>query len=965
MLDTILAWISDILGELIDAVISTFLGCFTCDLSEIASMFPFFVIGYRIFQAIGLGLILCISVFELLQFFAPGTGRVSDTPARIVVRAGMAGFMLYFGNYLLELILNLARYPFQAMVEANGAAFPFAFAGLGLEDLLLSSAVGGSTVILFGIIIMLLIGWNIIKLMIEIMERYVMIGVLAFSAPLIYPTITSSSTMTIFRKWMGMFAGQCMIMTISAWLLKVIISGFEMNASAGGSTFFQLIAVLAMCKIAQRADTYMQQLGIGVATTGGNLLDEVVGVAMAAQRLAGVTRHRANNKDVLGADADGNLTRSRFGGVLGGMSNTVQGAFNRWKNGESVASVAHNAGKDFETGTGFTFGTTIKEGASEIKNGFTNLATGKGSVKDSVKDVVTGSEKVVRGAAGSVVASGPAVNAYRKVQSVRSAAMDVGGTGEAAGVGRSSFYREAYNGARHFNQEAARYADVRPEDGASINADVVTDDMRSKYRDMGVTAEQYMSYNRAKFGIGGIENGEVDEVARNNGISWDNNPDSLIWGSNEKVGDFGAANYQDLGLADNVDMNAAMIRTIEEGDASIAEQMLFNPTAELRGNDQLGNALLKKVLPEQELTGHTGGEFSNIHAMQSDDPNSGRRITMDYTYADDAGRIHTKHMEVASDNYLAHHTGEGEGQYTKMEQVGMAGIRSEATGEQFWIKGKDDRHETVQEPYRYRRTPPEQPDVPDDSAITDGHVLPAGHTEYSLPGNTEPETRFDPYAPLTETERQTARDHIIGRGYEGDVTLSGTEQAPRYSGSMENVSSYIAEGASKFKDHPAEQTAAVNTIRTSSPEFSRKILDTINEDGSSDIRKLELKDNDELATEILRKGYGDQLPESVDGYHNVRKVKMEEGEQAICFDATQLLPGGMTSKHTYFLTTPTRASSKQGVTRRPQSTEQMKEYRDESGQIFFVSDFPVKTQEVSMPKDLMGKKAKKRRSWRR
>lgn len=948
MLDTILSWISDILGELVDAVISMFLGCFTCDLSTIASMFPFFVIGYRIFQAIGLGLILCISVFELLQFFAPGGRNITDTPVGLVVRAAIAAFMLYFGNYFLEILLNLARYPFETMVAANGAVFPFGFAGLGVEDLLLSGAVGGSTMILFGIIIMLLIGWNIIKLMIEIMERYVMIGVLAFSAPLIYPTITSSSTMSIFRKWLGMFAGQCMIMTISAWLLKVIISGFEMNAASGTSSFFQLIAVLAMCKIAQRADNYMQQLGIGVATTGGNLLDEVVGVAMAAQRLTGGHRG-ANTKDVLGADANGNLNRSRFGGVLGGMSNSIQGAYQRWKQGESAASVAHHVGEDFKTGTGFTFGTTVKEGAAGMKRGFTNL---RNDPVQGGAEMVKGMGQMAFGTYASVGASGPAINSYRKMSAERQASMDVGGTGEASGSWRNGVYREAYRGARQFNQEASRYGNVYGTDGVSLNADTVGDDVRDRAHDMGVTAQQYMDYHREKFGAGGIQDGELDETATSIGMSWDNNPDSYLLGSNEKIGDFGAANYADLGLSENADMNEALCHTIQEGDAAIAEQMLFNPTAELRGNDALGDTLMKKAFDEKTLTGHSGGTFSNIHAAASD-PDGGRRITADYTYMDREGRTITKPMEIASDNYLAHHIGSGEGNYRVAEQMAMGGIRSEATGEQFWVKGQSDQGATVQEPYYYQRS--------------SGGGSPAAGA--ALPGSVDPHVSGT-YEPLTQQELQTAKDNISGRGYAGDVSLAGSDTAPRYEGKAEHVASYLAEGAGKMKDSPAEQTAAINTVRASSPEFSRQILNTLTEDGSPEIRKMELQGNDELATEVLKRAYGDQLPESMDGYHNVKKVQTPSGETAIQFQSTEQLPGGMRGQRTYYVTQPQRSAVGSGRRMEPMSgtvssQSPMREYKDESGQSFFVADYPVRMQEVAVPNAAPRGKGSRKRPWNR
>lgn len=314
MMETIASWLAEIVGQLLDLMVSFFLGLMNLDLGTIAGYFPALITGYKMFQSIGIGLIICIAVYQLIKFFGGALVEVNDTPVRILVRAFIAGMLLWFGGYLIQLVVDLAAIPYQAFVGVDAAD---AEIGIGwdldsfsMENLFMDLGAvtfSVSTIIVTYIIIMLVIGWNLMKLMIEVLERYLMVAILAFSAPLVYPTLTSQSTSNVFRSWLSMFLGQCALMTISAWMLKLCISGFSFSPDAEGMAF-RLLLTLALCKIAQRADTYLQSLGIGVATTGGNLMDEAIGGFLALSRGSGIgkadAKERASKDSVLGENAD-------------------------------------------------------------------------------------------------------------------------------------------------------------------------------------------------------------------------------------------------------------------------------------------------------------------------------------------------------------------------------------------------------------------------------------------------------------------------------------------------------------------------------------------------------------------------------------------------------------------------------------------------------------------------------------
>lgn len=696
MMETILSFIATAVGELLDWIVEAFLGAMNLSLSDMVLTFPFLVDGYKLFRSIGIGLILCIAIWNLLKFFGGQITETRDTPLQLLIRAFVAGGMLWFGGYILEMVVDLSRIPFDTFVQADAVTMDFEgivenfsdFAWFG--NAATSLAIGGGTMLLISLILILLIGWNVLKLMVEVCERYLMIAVLVYSSPLIYPTVTSSSTAQIFKKWCGMFFGQCALMTLSAWMLKLICSGFSFTTSTH-NVMFRLMLTLAMCKIAQRIDTYMQQLGIGVATTGGNLLDEAIGVGMAMARsgrsAAGRAEGASSKTAVLGAGADGSL--SRMGGIFGGISNMVQKGVRDYKSGASTATIAQNARKNFMQGTGV--GDSLKDWKDKTPEQRAK-ATGEAAV--------------------GFVTGGVIGNTIRSMQEARSTAHSEKNIA-ATMVKQSAKFDSAVNGNPKYQPPAGSGRIEAPNPANWSEA------VRDAAKTSGMGTMQYAQVQRTAFGVGGIEEGGdrlgLNETAQKAGLSWLNNgpevrgdrietltgedgstrtftegeaeiwnreypkqavmagdeisaeqarmwnanfvePVNSIEGPSDVAGDFIGANYAAAGIADDEhrDMNEAMINTVTQSPLA-AEQALMNHYNDLQGNDDLGDALLKSAIGEEAIVGPlprdaTGniqhGRFLNVSAKASE--NGSRLISADYYGADGIAA----HYEIYNNNAL-------------------------------------------------------------------------------------------------------------------------------------------------------------------------------------------------------------------------------------------------------------------------------------------------------------------------
>lgn len=71
---------------------------------------------------------------------------------------------------------------------------------------------------------MLILAWNYVKLLFEAAERYVLLGVLVYTAPVAFATGASQTTGNIFKSWCRMFAGQLFLLLMNAWCLRLFTS---------------------------------------------------------------------------------------------------------------------------------------------------------------------------------------------------------------------------------------------------------------------------------------------------------------------------------------------------------------------------------------------------------------------------------------------------------------------------------------------------------------------------------------------------------------------------------------------------------------------------------------------------------------------------------------------------------------------------------------------------------------------
>lgn len=354
MLQFIFQWLMAGVGGALEILLNLFMTSLSMDASSYLELFPFLSTGYTVFRGLGTGLAAVLSVSSLLKFFIPavfGSSAPKDTAGGVLARAALSGALIYGGNYILEWIIEISKVPYDAFLSSgasgtSAAGFSWDFLTRLAEDFTGLDA----ALIVFEFAVTLLISWNIIKLMLEICERYLLVGILLYTSPPFFAMAASAETVPNFKRWAKMFISSCAMMSVSVFFLKLILSGFTVVnyglTQSGGRTFLRLLLMLACCKIAQRADSYLGQIGLGTAPTGGLILDDMVaaGRSLGAVFGGGRVRTAASRTSVLGSA----LTASAYnGGLAGKAASAVMAGRKSFTSGDPTDAVTAKMRKAF------------------------------------------------------------------------------------------------------------------------------------------------------------------------------------------------------------------------------------------------------------------------------------------------------------------------------------------------------------------------------------------------------------------------------------------------------------------------------------------------------------------------------------------------------------------------------------------------------------------------------------------
>lgn len=374
-----------------DIVLEPLLEITTMSTADVSRFVPGFDSGNNIgnffIQAINIiaymiaGVLICCHIISYLINIAHSE-KVESIP-KLIWNAVFGIVMVICGKTFLSMIFNEIVAPLSsALTEGvSDAGGTFSFSGVGsdmtgLGEITSAFDLNSLATLIVVLALMLIIWWNLIKLVLECAERYIICIFTINLSPLAFATMASENTKDTARSWLQMFWSQCVLLILNIWVVGIARTALN-NGLFGASNTEMVkwgLITYAFLKIAQRLDDMMQTAGLKITrTTGLDPISEASGVlrsignvfggvASVAGHVAGVGKNmwdagknigKANGVEPIKSFADfmnGGETSAQDGGYVNNASmadkmkaDAVLGKETMYDRADKMASGALNA----------------------------------------------------------------------------------------------------------------------------------------------------------------------------------------------------------------------------------------------------------------------------------------------------------------------------------------------------------------------------------------------------------------------------------------------------------------------------------------------------------------------------------------------------------------------------------------------------------------------------------------------
>lgn len=365
LLNGAVEWFYSSVLSLLNAISLAVLGALGCSLDTFNAYFPFASGVFHYVQAFAVAIVFLVFMF---QNFKNNLGPLSDgeNPLSLLAKSFISIFIIIFSMQIYTILLGIVGTPYQWMMQASVTGDSGTYdPSTGSWDAIgsaLQNTSGSSN--LLACILLIFLGWNYFKLVLEVVERYMIVGILAYTAPLPMATGAAKATSNIFKSWCRMVASQLVLLVINVWSVKMAMSGFAVfsatqgalneEGSNGGVVIWSL-CMFAFMKLAQKMDTYMGTIGMNTAQTGGSLLEEMAatGAAMSkVSKAAGGLLAKGATLAAGGAAVSGalgsvvsNAKQSGISGITGALGKSISSLGNKYVQGGSGSGSSGSSGK--------------------------------------------------------------------------------------------------------------------------------------------------------------------------------------------------------------------------------------------------------------------------------------------------------------------------------------------------------------------------------------------------------------------------------------------------------------------------------------------------------------------------------------------------------------------------------------------------------------------------------------------
>lgn len=335
--------IARIILQFCDLIMNPLLEITQMTTQEIAHYIPGFAmsgdgIGGYFSQAITVisttiaGALIAIRVISYLMETADGA-RTESVP-KLIWNAVFGMVLTITGSHFLQLMFDEIISPLTTALSegvTGGGLGEFSFEHSGMNIIGLAESgdttgtitawMGGFSIVegaslVVSVVFLFLIWWNLIKLVLECAERYIICVFTILLSPLAFATATNERTKNTAVNWMQMFWSQCVLLILNIWVVG--IARTALNIGLVGASVESVVkwglVTYAYLKIAQKLDDMLAKAGFRITSTTG--LDPMSEAAGAFRILAGGAHDALNLAGTIAGH--GRAAADAVGNVVGG-----------------------------------------------------------------------------------------------------------------------------------------------------------------------------------------------------------------------------------------------------------------------------------------------------------------------------------------------------------------------------------------------------------------------------------------------------------------------------------------------------------------------------------------------------------------------------------------------------------------------------------------------------------------------
>lgn len=278
------------------------------------------------------GALIAVRIISYLMETADGA-RTESVP-KLIWNAVFGMVLTLTGSHFLQLMFDEIISPLTTALSegvTGGGLGEFSFEDSGMKIIgqtesgdaagTIVAWMGGFSIVegaslVVSVVFLFLIWWNLIKLVLECAERYIICVFTILLSPLAFATATNERTKDTAVNWMQMFWSQCVLLILNIWVVGIARTALDIGlvgASVESVVKWGLVTY-AYLKIAQKLDDMLAKSGFRITSTTG--LDPMSEAAGAFRIIAGAAH---DVLDLAGSVAGhGRAAADAIGNVVGG-----------------------------------------------------------------------------------------------------------------------------------------------------------------------------------------------------------------------------------------------------------------------------------------------------------------------------------------------------------------------------------------------------------------------------------------------------------------------------------------------------------------------------------------------------------------------------------------------------------------------------------------------------------------------